>query len=85
MLCGIPLRPPPSTEFVHRRRNGKFLLEIVALARFGLPFCQDRLIPIWTATLAVKQTSVPCLRLVENDMNLFVVGYHKARLFEAWR
>lgn len=57
VLCGIPLRRPPSGELVHRRRNGKFFLEIIAHPRFGLPFGQDRLIPIWIATLAVKQQS----------------------------
>jgi len=57
VLCGIPLRRPPAGELVHRRQNGKFFLEIVAHPRFGLPFGQDRLIPIWVATLAVKQKS----------------------------
>jgi Plasmid encoded RepA protein len=57
VLCGIPLRRPPANELVHRRRNGKFFLEIIAHPRFGLPFGQDRLIPIWAATLAVKQKS----------------------------
>jgi hypothetical protein len=57
VLCGIPLRRPPVTQLVHRRQNGKFFLEIVAHPNFGLPFGQDRLIPIWVATLAVKQQS----------------------------
>lgn len=26
VLCGLPLRRPPTTQQVHRRRNGKFLL-----------------------------------------------------------
>jgi hypothetical protein len=55
VLCGLPLRRPPSTQLVHRRRNGKFFLHVVAHPDFGLPFGQDRLIPIWIATLAVKQ------------------------------
>jgi hypothetical protein len=33
------------------------LLEITAHPRFGLPFGQDRLIPIWVSTLAVQQRS----------------------------
>ena len=57
VLCGIPLRRPPATQLVHRRQNGKFFLEIVAHPNFGLPFGQGRLIPIWVATLAVKQKS----------------------------
>jgi len=57
VLCGLPLRRPPAGELVHRRQNGKFFLEVVAHPRYGLPFGQDRLIPIWVATLAVKQKS----------------------------
>ena len=57
VLCGLPLRRPPAGQLVHRRQNGKFFLEVVAHPRFGLPFGQDRLIPIWVATLAVKQKS----------------------------
>ena len=33
-------------------------MEVVAHPRFGLHFGQDRLIPIWVATLAVKQKSL---------------------------
>jgi hypothetical protein len=38
-----------------RAHNGHFLLEITAHPRYGLPYGQDRLIPIWVATLAVQQ------------------------------
>ena len=57
VLCGLPLRRPPYAQQVHRRRNGKFFLHIVAHPDFGLPYGQDRLIPIWIATLAVRQKS----------------------------
>lgn len=57
VLCGIPLRRPPKDQLIHTRRNGKFFLEITGHPSFGLPFGQDRLIPIWVATLAVKQKS----------------------------
>jgi len=57
ILCGIPLRRPPSGQLVHARRNGRFSLEVTAHPRFGLPYGQDRLIPIWVATLAVKQNT----------------------------
>ncbi len=57
VLCGLPLRRPPTTQYVHRRRNGRFFLHIVAHPDFGLPFGQDRLIPIWIATLALRQKS----------------------------
>ena len=55
VLCGIPLRRPPKHQLTHSRRNGKFFLDITGHPRFGLPFGQDRLIPIWVATLAVQQ------------------------------
>ena len=57
MLCGIPLRPLPKDQLVYKRRNGKFFLHIVGHPDFGLPFGQDRLIPIWVATLALRQKS----------------------------
>ena len=57
VLCGIPLRRPPADHITHARRNGNFALDIVGHPRFGLPFGQDRLIPIWVATLAVLQRS----------------------------
>jgi hypothetical protein len=57
VLCGLPLRRPPASQVIHRRRNGKFFLHIVAHPDFGLPFGQDRLIPIWVATLALCQKS----------------------------
>src|SRR5205823_6961211 len=34
VLCGLPLRRPPSTQPVHRSRNGKFFLHIVAHPEF---------------------------------------------------
>ncbi len=55
ILCGIPLRRPPSGQLAYTKHNGRFFLEITAHPRFGLPYGQDRLIPIWVATLAVKQ------------------------------
>ncbi|MGO9269887.1 MAG: replication protein RepA [Terriglobia bacterium] len=55
VLCGLPLRQPPKHQLVYTRRNGHFQLEITAHPRFGLPYGQDRLIPIWLATLAHKQ------------------------------
>jgi hypothetical protein len=55
VLCGLPLRQPPTDQLIYTRRNGTFLLEITARPRFGLPYGQDRLIPIWLATLAHRQ------------------------------
>jgi hypothetical protein len=37
VLCGLPLRQPPTDQLIYTRRNGRFLLEITAHPRFGLP------------------------------------------------
>jgi hypothetical protein len=57
VLCGLPLRRPPKGQLLHERRNGRFRLQITGHPEFGLPFGQDRLIPIFLATLAVRQQS----------------------------
>jgi hypothetical protein len=57
VLCGLPLRRPPKGQLLHERRNGHFRLQITGHPEFGLPFGQDRLIPIFLATLAVRQQS----------------------------
>jgi hypothetical protein len=57
VLCGLPLRRPPKSQLVHERRNGDLFLEVVADPRYGLPFGQDRLIPILVSSIALKQGS----------------------------
>jgi hypothetical protein len=57
VLCGLPVRRPSSTTLVYERRNGLFTLQITGHPDFGLPFGQDRLVPIFLATLAVRQQS----------------------------
>jgi len=57
VLCGIPLRRPPRDQLTYTRHNGKLFLHLAAHPDFGLPFGQDRLIPIWVATLSVRQKS----------------------------
>jgi len=57
VLCGLPLRTLPKGQLLYTRRNGKFFLQITGHPQFGLPFGQDRLIPIWVATLALRQRS----------------------------
>ena len=57
VLCGLPIRRPPAGTLQYTRRNGRFKLDIVAHPELGLPFGQDRLIPIWVATLTIKQKS----------------------------
>src|SRR5215471_12579557 len=57
VLCGLPLRRPLKDQLTHSRHSGKFFLQILGHPDYGLPFGQDRLIPIWVATLAPKQKS----------------------------
>jgi hypothetical protein len=42
---------------LHERRNGQFSLQVTGHPSYGLPWGQDRLIPIFLATLAIRQQS----------------------------
>jgi hypothetical protein len=55
VLCGLPIKKPKRGELLHERRNGKFLLQVTGHPSYGLPWGQDRLVPIFLATLAVQQ------------------------------
>ena len=58
VLCSLPVRRPKQKEMLlHKRRNGRFVLSVVGHPELGLPFGQDRLIPIWVATLALLQNN----------------------------
>ena len=89
VLCGLPLRRPPATQQVHRRRNGKFFLHIVSHPDFGLPYGQDRLIPIWIATLAVRQKScVARFEAASQMLDFFHLskdGRHYRRIVEGFQ
>ena len=61
ILCGLPVRRPPRDQLLYERRNGGFVLQVTGHPEFGLPFGQDRLVPIFLATMAVKQRS-PTIR-----------------------
>ena len=49
VLCGLPLRRAPRDQLLYTRWNGRFFLQITGHPQFGLPFGQDRLIPIWVS------------------------------------
>jgi Plasmid encoded RepA protein len=55
VLCGLPVKRPPKGAQIHERRNGRFLLQVIGHPHYGIPFGQDRLVPIFLATLAVRQ------------------------------
>ena len=58
VLCGLPVRRLPVDQLLYERRNGRFVLQITGHPEFGVPFGQDRLVPIFLATLAVQQRKV---------------------------
>jgi hypothetical protein len=55
VLCGLPVKRPQSGQLLHERRNGHFLLQVTGHPSFGLPWGQDRLVPLFLATLAIRQ------------------------------
>jgi len=55
ILCGLPVKKPAVGILLHERRNGQFLLQVTGHPNYGLPWGQDRLVPIFLATLAVRQ------------------------------
>ena len=57
VLCGLPVRRLPKDQLLYERRNGHFVLQVTGHPDFGVPFGQDRLVPIFLATMAVQQKS----------------------------
>jgi hypothetical protein len=76
VLCGLPVRKPPHGDLLYERRNGNFVLQITAHPDYGLPFGQDRVVPIYLATLAVRQQSQTIRFRTAAEM-LETFGLHK--------
>jgi hypothetical protein len=55
VLCGLPVKRPETGCLLHERRNGQFVLQVTGHPSYGLPWGQDRLVPIFLATIAVRQ------------------------------
>lgn len=55
VFCGLPVRRPRSGQLLYERRNGHFVLQVTGHPKYGLPWGQDRLVPIFLATLAARQ------------------------------
>ncbi len=55
VLCGLPVKKPVEGSLLHERRNGRFVLQVTGHPSYGLPWGQDRLVPIFLATLAIRQ------------------------------
>lgn len=76
VLCGLPVRRPPAGQLLYERRNGQFVLQVTGHPDYGLPFGQDRLVPIFLATLAVRQQS-QVIRFKTASEMLETFGMHK--------
>jgi hypothetical protein len=76
VLCGLPVRKPPKGDMLYERRNGNFVLQITGHPHYGLPFGQDRIVPIYLATLAVRQQSQTIRFRTAAEM-LETFGMHK--------
>src|SRR5580658_5949956 len=55
VMCGLPVKRPSAGCLLHERRNGPFVLQVTGHPSYGLPWGQDRLVPIFLATLAIRQ------------------------------
>src|SRR6185503_8828328 len=60
----------------YERRNGQFVLQITEHPDYGLPFGQDRIVPIFLATMAVRQQS-QIIRFRTASEMLDTFGMHK--------
>ena len=76
VLCGLPVRRLPAGELLYERRNGHFVLQVTGHPNFGVPFGQDRIVPIFLATLAVRQKS-QTIRFRSAAQMLETFGMHK--------
>jgi hypothetical protein len=76
VLCGLPVRKLPDGQLVYERRNGRFVLQVTGHPVFGVPFGQDRIVPIFLATLAVRQKSQTIRFKIAAEM-LETFGMHK--------
>jgi hypothetical protein len=76
VLCALPVRPLPSDQLLYERRNGHFVLQIAGHPDYGVPFGQDRIVPIFLATLAVQQKS-QIIRFQSASEMLEIFGMNK--------
>lgn len=76
VLCGLPARRLPASELLYTRRNGQLVLQVTGHPEFGVPFGQDRIVPIFLATLAVRQRSQTIRFRTAAEM-LETFGMHK--------
>jgi hypothetical protein len=76
VLCGLPVRRLPAGQLLYERRNRQFILQVTGHPEYGVPFGQDRIVPIFLATLAVQQKSQTIRFRTAAEM-LETFGMHK--------
>jgi hypothetical protein len=76
VLCGLPIRKLPEGELLYERHNGQFVLQVTGHPNHGVPFGQDRIVPIFLATLAIRQKSQTIRFKTASEM-LETFGMHK--------
>jgi hypothetical protein len=54
-LCSIPYDQPEKGQLEYTRRNGKYVLRVVADPKYGLPWGMDQSVPFWVATKLRKR------------------------------
>jgi hypothetical protein len=89
VLTGLPLKKPSPGVLKHERRNGNIVLQVVAHPDYGLPWGQDRIVPLWVTTLAV-QTGLQTVRFrsaksIIREFGLPDSGQTYRRLIDAFR
>jgi len=57
VFCWQPVKRRPKGCLLRERRNGRFVLQVTGHPSYGLPYGQDRLVPIFLSTMAVRQKS----------------------------
>ena len=88
VLCGLPIRRPGKAVREYSRVNGRFALRIATNSPLGLPFGQDRLIPLWVSTLAIRQqnrrvTFSSAAELLR-EFGLSTSGFHYKRIVQGF-
>jgi len=58
VFFGLPYQRPKDPRMPHERRNGLMRLRVIPDPDFGVPWGQDRLLPLWLAT-AYKRVGQP--------------------------
>jgi hypothetical protein len=85
VLCGLPIKRPAKGVLLHERRNGQFLLQVTGHPTYGVPWGQDRLVPIFLATLAIRQQK-PTIRFRSARRNAGPLwspaGWHSISAFD---